>query len=151
MDSQQEGLTRREALKRGAAVGGAMLWASPVVQTIGMSRAAAAATSPVETNLSFIALLAVCDGVTHFIKYEIDEAAWESSPGNTPGCVLPAYDQKSHGGTLGFSASAVDSDGCVTIGIPGSCTVVWSAIKCATNCYASNQNQKGGSIRFCCP
>ena len=40
-----EGLTRREALKRGAAFGGALLWATPVVQAIGMSRALAEGTS----------------------------------------------------------------------------------------------------------
>ena len=40
MDDQQEqeqtpGLSRRSVIKRGAAVGGAVLWAAPVVQSIG--------------------------------------------------------------------------------------------------------------------
>ena len=41
----REELTRRQALKRGAAVGGAMLWATPAIQTIGMSKALAASPS----------------------------------------------------------------------------------------------------------
>ena len=41
-----EGLTRREALKRGAMLGGALVWAVPVVQTVGMSAAMAAPGSP---------------------------------------------------------------------------------------------------------
>lgn len=41
----QEGLTRRQALKRGAAVSGALLWATPAIQTIGMSKALAATPS----------------------------------------------------------------------------------------------------------
>ena len=40
-----EGLTRREALKRGVAFGGALLWATPAVQAVGMSRALATETS----------------------------------------------------------------------------------------------------------
>jgi hypothetical protein len=40
------GLTRREILKRGALFGGAVLWTTPVIQTIGMSRAAAQVASP---------------------------------------------------------------------------------------------------------
>jgi hypothetical protein len=38
-------ITRREALRRGAVVGGAVLWASPTVQTLGMGRALAAQPS----------------------------------------------------------------------------------------------------------
>lgn len=40
-----ERLTRREALKRGALFGGALLWTTPAVQAIGMSRALAAEPS----------------------------------------------------------------------------------------------------------
>jgi hypothetical protein len=40
------GLTRREALKRGAMLGGALVWAIPVVQTVGMTAAMAQTVSP---------------------------------------------------------------------------------------------------------
>jgi hypothetical protein len=39
------GITRRDVLKRGAVAGGAVLWAVPVVQVIGMSASHAAAAS----------------------------------------------------------------------------------------------------------
>jgi hypothetical protein len=44
-DQQQSGITRREMLKRGAIFGGAVVWATPVVQTVGMRRALAQAPS----------------------------------------------------------------------------------------------------------
>lgn len=40
-------VSRREALKRGAAVGGAMLWATPVVHVLAVSPVAAQTVSPV--------------------------------------------------------------------------------------------------------
>lgn len=39
------GITRRDMLKRGAIFGGAVMWSTPVVQTVGMSRALAATPS----------------------------------------------------------------------------------------------------------
>lgn len=42
----QQGLTRRDILKRGAALGGALVWATPVVQVVGMGRARAQVPSP---------------------------------------------------------------------------------------------------------
>jgi hypothetical protein len=46
-DEQIVGITRRQALKRGAIFGGALAWATPVVQIIGMKPAFAQVTSPV--------------------------------------------------------------------------------------------------------
>lgn len=40
-----DGVTRREALKKGARLGGALVWAIPVVQTVGMSSAMAQTVS----------------------------------------------------------------------------------------------------------
>ena len=44
---QPGGITRRQALKRGAILGGALAWATPVVQVIGMKPALAQVPSPV--------------------------------------------------------------------------------------------------------
>jgi hypothetical protein len=66
MSNQGSGLTRREMLKRGAIFGGALVWATPVVQTVGMSRAYASHTSPPQ-----------CD-VIRAVKIEILET--ETSP-----------------------------------------------------------------------
>ena len=42
---QLGGITRRQALKRGAILGGALVWATPVVQVVGMRPALAAPLS----------------------------------------------------------------------------------------------------------
>jgi len=47
MPEDLQKITRREMLKRGAVVGGSVLWATPVVQTLGMGRAFAATPSDV--------------------------------------------------------------------------------------------------------
>ena len=47
----ESGLTRRELLKKGAVLGGALVWAAPVVQVIGMRPAMAQSTSPDCPNL----------------------------------------------------------------------------------------------------
>ncbi len=39
-------ITRREVLKRGAVIGGSVLWVAPLVQTVGMGKAYAATPSP---------------------------------------------------------------------------------------------------------
>ena len=39
-------ITRRQALKRGAVLGGALVWATPVVQVVGMRPALAQTVSP---------------------------------------------------------------------------------------------------------
>lgn len=46
LDEQAAGITRRQALKRGAILGGALAWATPVVQVIGMQPAFAQTVSP---------------------------------------------------------------------------------------------------------
>ena len=47
----ESGLTRRDVLKKGAALGGALVWGAPVVQVIGMRPALAATPSPTCPNL----------------------------------------------------------------------------------------------------
>jgi hypothetical protein len=49
--SIESGVTRREILKKGAALGGALVWGAPVVQVIGMRPALAQTPSPVCPNL----------------------------------------------------------------------------------------------------
>jgi hypothetical protein len=46
VDGQVGGITRRQALKRGAVLGGALAWATPVVQVVGMRAAQAQTVSP---------------------------------------------------------------------------------------------------------
>lgn len=46
-DLEQQGLTRRDLIKKGALLGGTVMWVTPVVQTVGMSRALAQTPSDV--------------------------------------------------------------------------------------------------------
>jgi hypothetical protein len=52
-----QGLTRRELLKRGAALGGALAWATPAVQLIGMNPAMA----QVPSDVCFCIKLSACN------------------------------------------------------------------------------------------
>jgi hypothetical protein len=45
-DQSPHGLTRREALKKGALLGGALIWTTPAVQAIGILPAQAQEVSP---------------------------------------------------------------------------------------------------------
>ena len=65
------GISRRDALKRGAVAGGAVLWVSPIVQNIGISKAWATHGSPHPgTGVSFVAFRFTCGGTTYFVKLE---------------------------------------------------------------------------------
>ncbi len=63
MSESPHQITRREILKRGAVVGGTVLWVSPVVQTLGMGRALAQVPSRVCTETD-------ADQVGHYLPGE---------------------------------------------------------------------------------
>jgi hypothetical protein len=69
---QAGGITRRQALKRGALLGGALAWATPVVQVIGMRPAFAQVPSPTCTIrlsvLCFTLPQEVCDCIDACIE-----------------------------------------------------------------------------------
>lgn len=88
-ETQQETLTRREALKRGAIFGGALLWTTPAVQAIGMSRALAQETSGPCT--------------TYCVKFEFVgnddslDGSWGPLGGDNPGNVLACPPDSNNG------------------------------------------------------
>ena len=47
--SPSQGITRRDLLKKGAVLGGVVVWVTPIVQSVGMDRAFAQATSGLGT------------------------------------------------------------------------------------------------------
>lgn len=53
-DTATSGLSRREAIKKGAIVGGAALWVSPVIQNVGISAASGQTTSPAPAQCRFM-------------------------------------------------------------------------------------------------
>lgn len=89
-EGASQGITRRDLLRRGAVLGGAVVWTTPMVQTLGMGRAFAQTASPVGTDISYIAITWRCgDGPYFFTKNEEDGTAdgkWEPDPGSIPGC-----------------------------------------------------------------
>lgn len=69
-DDVHSGISRRQALRRGAIAGGAVLWATPVVQTIAVRQAGAQAASPPGEidgkAISNIQFCFTCGGTTYF-------------------------------------------------------------------------------------
>lgn len=134
--AEQPGISRREALRRGGAVlgGAALAWTTPVVNTVGMSKALAANPSPAESGLSFIAMNVTCGSDMFVIKWEDDGTTtgiWDDGPGSFPGCTITDFTPsgtKADGGAVGFTAN-VNDDGSVTISVPSGCTVTSSAGK----------------------
>jgi hypothetical protein len=118
-------------LRKGAALGGAVVWVTPVVQTVGMGRAFAQEPSPTPCDpaISFIAMNVTCGGTQYFIKWEADEfKEWEVDPGSVPGCNFTPVGLKMDGDVLGFGV-IVDSSGTATVTLGPGCTVQSVAVK----------------------
>lgn len=157
---QRPGVSRREALKRGAVLGGTLLWVAPAVQTIGMSRAFAQQPSPggeEDVGPSFIGMNVDCgrgrNAVAYSIKYEgctAPDDCFESDPGATPGCEGFTLDGRAtDGDDLGFIVEGPDPEtGCVTITAPTGCVVTQSVIKKGQTCCPG---PRGGGTQVYCP
>ncbi len=112
--SEMGGLTRRDVLRRGAALGGAVLWATPTVQTLGMGRAFAAEPS------------GPC--VVYCVKYEVDEGTWTGlgkGTGNCFVCPSGAIDGVPPG--IGAATVVGSADTGFTVTLPPGCSVVDTA------------------------
>lgn len=87
-EESNQGITRRDLLRRGAVLGGAVVWTTPVVQTLGMGRAFAQTASPVDNgggkDVSYAAVSWVCDGQTLKVKWEPGKGF--STQGALPDC-----------------------------------------------------------------
>lgn len=131
------GISRRDVLKRGAVVGGTLVWAAPAVQTI--SRAALAqdggTPQPTDGAISYVALVLNCGTAGTFrVKYETGDVdpndatvggAWVD-PGETPQCPEPdGWDTATpaNGGTLGIVVSGTKAELCFDLSSTG-CVVL---------------------------
>jgi len=79
----KDGLSRRDFLKRSAALGGALVWVTPVVQAVGMRPAFAQTVSPPENGNG------VCDNF-FAVKFEqggLCENIWNQTTTNTGKCL----------------------------------------------------------------
>lgn len=115
-----DGLTRRELLKRGAVLGGALAWATPAVQLIGMQPALAAHVSDVcfcvkndpPGSDSFEPLSETSNG-------ECLSAVDESCTGEIP--------------ELNGEFEVIDNnDGSYTIKYPANCHIIAVSVKCGS-------------------
>lgn len=135
--SPNQGISRRDLLKKGAILGGAVVWVTPIVQSVGMGRAFAQTTSPCMPPISYIAMNVQCNGSIYFIKWEADLGEFglfEVDPGSVPGCkdIFMPMGTAMDGDDLGFSVS-VDASGTATVTLPQSpdpeCIVIAGVVK----------------------
>lgn len=164
--SSNQGITRRDLLKKGAVLGGAVVWVTPIVQSVGMGRAFAEVVSPCTPPISYIAMNVTCPDIDdkltgdfeYFIKWEGDDFVdWEDDPKETPGCPFPRFAEKVYGGFpnlpdrpgLGFSVEP-QPDGTHIITVPADCTVHLVAVKGGQECDVFVP-PSGGSFPVSCP
>ena len=128
------GVSRREALKKGAVVGGTVLWAAPLVQSLGMSAAAAQTVSPGPgpgpgpgpvpdvKGISFIVFRFSCGGTTYAVKVD-SPGQGDQSCGSVPtndkgqdcGLVVGASDVNGGTACTRFTLSNVKNSGGETV------------------------------------
>jgi hypothetical protein len=166
------GLSRRDALRKGAVVGGAVLWAAPVVQGIGLSPASAQPASPRPgpdlKAISFIVFRFRCGTQNYAVKIDApgtgDEACG-AIPGDNPGqgCGLEAQPGDVNGGdacSLFTLQPALDAEGevtMVTVVLGGGCTFLSGFSKCGspksttTPCVPATSPTAGTGVFLGCP
>lgn len=74
----RRGMSRRDALRKGAVAGGVVLWVTPLVQSVGMSPASAQTTSsPGDDlkNISFVEFRFTCTSGTFYVKVDNIQSA----------------------------------------------------------------------------
>ena len=94
-ESHAVGITRRQALKKGAIFGGALAWATPVVQVIGMKPAFAQVASEGAAGL-------ILGPLNNGHCYEVTQAEYDCFQANcsgdkSPGCLNNCLDEGSVG------------------------------------------------------
>ena len=147
-----QGITRRDLLKKGAALGGAVVWVTPIVQSVGMGRAFAATPSPCDPGISYIAMHVTCDprpeileaigafdpNNQYFIKWEDTNGFagdWESDPRSVPGCEpFQPWGTKIKGEILGFGVTVDPSSGIATVVVGDDCVVNDGVVKGGSLC-----------------
>lgn len=152
-----QGITRRDLLRKGAVLGGAVVWTTPVVQTLGMGRAFAQTASPTGgQGISYIGInVSGCDvnGAPFFAKWE-DGGGWEDSPGNAPSCAdKDSLPDGVNGSGKGFQVTAGPTSACKNLFVPAdyaNCTVtVWVKAGQTCNTYTNAQLNFGGNTVVC--
>ncbi len=117
-ETSTQGLTRRELLKRGAVIGGALAWATPAVQLIGMTPALANHVS----------------GSCFCVKNDPPGSSnFEALSDSSDECLDPLDEGCNDLPPLPFDPAefeVVDNGGSFTIKIPANCNLLAVTIKC---------------------
>lgn len=115
----EPGISRRDVMKRGALVGGAMVWATPVVQTMARPAFAAEGT-PVNMSWAAFTFLAD-DGKYYGFKVEVESCTLEE-PGSTPCCQAPDHWDNVRDALEEFGAgnfNCAHDGNCLVVTLPG--------------------------------
>lgn len=107
--TMQPQITRRQALRRGAALGGALLWTAPTVQTLGMGRAMAASPS------------GVC--ILYCVKYDVGSGWTEVGNGQGNCLVCPSVAVDGLPPDIGQASVSGDAETVLNVTLPPGCSV----------------------------
>ena len=158
-ENKGEGISRRDLLRKGAVLGGAVVWATPVVQTLSMGRAYAQIASPTgDKDISYIGINVTncADGTADFfVKWEEDGVPdWEEYPGAAPSCANKEdlADGVPSGGN-GFVVTPGPNPSCKNLFVPtiyeGCTVVVWVKAAGTCNTFTNSDLTFGGLTEIC--
>lgn len=85
------GISRRDLLRRGAVVGGALVWSTPMIHSVALAQTQGTPVPEEPGAISYVAMVLTCDGQDHQVKFEVtgDTTGEWVEPGDTPGCNPP--------------------------------------------------------------
>lgn len=155
------GISRRDLLRRGAVVGGTLVWAAPAVQTI--SRAALAQTPgtapPGDCHaISYLALV-ISNGQDYQFKIEADGTVEAEVPMAVPHCGAPPG-WNATGNIGGFPAGTtwdIRDECCWSVTVPTGYTLVGVAMGAGGDstdqgyCVQHSLTTDGLTYTFCAP
>lgn len=131
-------INRREALKKGAIAGGAVLWVTPAVQSIGLSRALAQPASPRRVqSISNIQFRFQCGTTTYYAHVDSLGSAnrCQAGAGNNP-CVSPEAGDQNGCGRFTLNVVRQGNEvSQVTVTLNSGCTFLEGASKCGGSCH----------------
>lgn len=132
----QRNVSRREILRRGASVGGMLLWVAPAVQSLKVPSAHAQAASPLETCFT--------------AKFEEDGSCSQVDGVGSDRCgIVPLADGCGRGVTV-----SIVPGGDWTVTLPSGCRFVAGGSKCdgpEVPCEPARDNGDGTVTFFRCP
>lgn len=155
-EETSQGLTRRDLLRRGAVLGGAVVWTTPVVQTLGMGRAFASTASPVGgKDISYMVITWTC-GDDQFHTKLNENGVVEA--GQTPDCEMSLTDSTAAnlpawvtnvGAADGACVSVTVDDSLITSGCTRGDILLKAGSAQSTENPCQSQPLKNGTHSYC--